>query len=68
MNLCVYVVRLWNYLGNDTLKNINNIKACKFKYKKRLFYKYVTVLKFAILICVNCLNARARVATIIRLP
>ena len=40
-NICVYGVRLWNYLSNDT-KNINNINAFKSKYKKRLFYKYVT--------------------------
>ena len=41
MNLCVYGVRLWNYLSNDTT-NINNINAFKSKYKKRFFYKYVT--------------------------
>jgi len=36
------VSKLLNSLTNDTNTNINNINAFKSKYKKRLFYKYVT--------------------------
>ena len=36
-NMCVYEMQLWNYLCNNTHRNIDNINAFKSKYKKSLF-------------------------------